>query len=436
MTTKISDRVLAMNPPPIKEVSALIESIPGVVSLGQGTPSFRTPLHIRGAVQRALDRKAAVDKYVVYSGRPDLKRAVAAKLTTETKIRFDPEKEIIVTVGASEAAAAVLLTLIGPGDEVILPVPTYPPYFNAINLADGRARPIPCRSDEGWRLNLEAIKKAINDKTKLIMFCHPANPTGAVYPKEDLTALAQLARDHDLFILADETYRFLVYDDRPFFSLARIRELKENLFLVRTFSKEYAMTGWRVGFLVAPLKIVPQILKVHETLVGCAPSISQEAALTALRGPQACVKEFREAFSKRRRLICSRLDRLESVFSYHPPQGAYYVWVKVVAESLPSSRQLTRRLIREAKVAVIPGAAFGPDDDYDQYLRLSFSAEAGKINQAFDRIEAWLEKQKTRDGNCVPKRGRGVFPGAPGSNASRRKPGCFPQRAQPSSSRE
>lgn len=390
---QLASRVLQIEPPPIKEVAVLAESTPDLINLGQGLPSFATPDHIRAAVKQALDQDVSIGKYSLYSGTKKLKKAVADRLKAESDFTLDPEKEVVITVGAIEAIAGVVFSLIEPGDEVIVPVPNYPPYFNTIRLAGGVVKAVTTQPTYNWQLDLQAIAETITPKTKLIIISNPANPTGAVYSKASLLELARLAKTHDLAILADETYSFLTYDQRSHFSLASLAEIKERLFLVRTFSKEYAMTGWRIGFLAAPAAITPQILKVHESFIGCPPTVSQVAALAALTGPQDGVAEFQKAFANRRQLVCRRLDRFNQIFSYQKPQGTYYVWVKFAPETAASSWELSKRLIKEAGVAVIPGSVFGWDSQtFNNYLRISFGADESVINEGFDRLEKFFSK--------------------------------------------
>ena len=247
--------------------------------------------------------------------------------------------------------------------------------------------------EAGWKLDIEGFKKAVTKKTKAIVVCNPMNPTGAVFSEEELKALAELALDRDLFIVADEAYDFLVYDNYPHFSLASIPELKKNLIACYSFSKMYCMTGWRVGYMVASSRIIDQVLKVHDAFAICAPTVSQYAALAALRATNGrdgegdqFIRDLVAALASRREITCSRLDKLSHLFAYEKPKGAYYVFPRIALPGL-SSVDLSLKLLYEAKVITVPGSGFGPTGE--GHVRLSFGATENELEKAFDRIEEW-----------------------------------------------
>jgi aminotransferase len=370
----------------IKEMPLLASRIGGCVSLGQGIPSFPTPEHILDAVRRVMRDDPQCGKYTLGPGMGELRTAVAEHLEHSRGITVDPFREICVTVGAMEGLAAGLLTVVDRGDEVILPSPNYASHIEQVLLAEGVPVFVPL-SESDWQLDVEGIRRAITPRTRAIVLCNPHNPTGAHFSEDDLRAVAALACEHDFFVVADETYDFLVYEDREHFSLAAIPELKDRLIATFSFSKKYAMTGWRVGYVYASEGLLDHIMKVHDAVAICAPTLSQHAALAALRGPQDCVGNIRETLVKRRDLTCARLDRLAQNFSYIPPRGAYYLMARCLAPSV-DSMTWALRLLNEARVITIPGSAFGPTGE--GHIRLSFGGTEDEINEAFDRIERWL----------------------------------------------
>lgn len=369
---------------PIKEMAILADSIQGTVSLGYGLPSFQTPEHIREAVRASLVEDTEIGKYPQTKGLPELRRAISDKLETQWNISVDPEEEILVTVGAQQAVATALQAIVDPGDEVILLSPCFSSHIDQVLLTGGVPRFVHLIEEEGWRLRIEAVEKAINSRTKVIVINSPNNPTGAVFNETDLRALGDLAVAHNLMVLADETYNFLTYEESLPFSMFAIQPLRRNLIGCYSFSKEYAMTGWRVGYLCAEPGLIQEILKIHDATVVTAPRISQLAALAAIRGPQDCVEGFRSEFAERRELMCRGLDRLRQVFSYNKPEGAYYVLPKIKIANV-NSFDFALKLLYEAKVVTTPGDAFGPAGS--GHLRLCFSGLPEEINEAFERLE-------------------------------------------------
>lgn len=386
-TEGISRRVSQICISAIKEMPLLASRIGGCVSLGQGIPSFPTPDHILDAVCRAMRDDPRCGQYTLGPGLPELRVAAAEHLERSRSVPVDPFREICITVGAMEGLAATVLTVVDRGDEVILPSPNYASHIEQVLLAEGVPVFVSLLESD-WRLDVEAIRRAISPRTRALILCSPHNPTGALFPEEDLRAVAALACEHNFFIIADETYDFLVYDGLSHFSLASLPELKDRLVATFSFSKKYAMTGWRVGYVYASEELLDHIMKVHDAVAICAPTLSQHAALAALRGPQDCVDAIRGTLARRRDLICSRLDRLAQHFSYIMPRGAYYLMARCLPPSV-DSMTCALRLLNEARVITIPGSAFGPTGE--GHIRLSFGGAEQDIHEAFDRIETWLE---------------------------------------------
>jgi aminotransferase len=395
-TTGIARRVSQISVSAIKQMPVLASKLEGCISLGQGIPSFGTPSFIRESIIAALKDDDLIGKYSLQPGIPELKREIARYLRRDRGINVDPESELFVSCGAMEALAAVISTVVERDDEVLIPSPNYSSHIEQILFAEGKPVFVPLIEKEGWRLDMEGFRKAMSRKTKAILLCNPMNPTGAVFPEEDLKALAEMALERNLFIISDEAYDFLLYDGLPHFSLASIPELKEQLITCKSFSKMYCMTGWRVGYMVAAGRIVDQALKVHDAFAICAPTISQYAALAALKATNGkdgagdrFIQKLVEALHARRDLICDRLDGLSHLFSYQRPKGAYYVFPKISLDN-ENDMELALRLLYEAKVITIPGSGFGPTGA--GHIRLSFGAPENEIHKAFDRIDGWAHQ--------------------------------------------
>jgi len=382
----ISQRVKQISISAIKEMPLIASKIGDCVSLGQGIPSFPTPSHIVETVCQVMREDLHSGKYTLGPGMPELREAVARSLSGQLGRAVDPDTEICITVGAMEALLASILTVVERGDEVILPSPNYASHIEQVLLAEGIPVFVPLQVKD-WQLSIEAIRRAITPRTKALILCNPHNPTGANFSEAALRELADLAQAHELFVISDETYDFLVYDSQPHFSLTLIPELKERLIATFSFSKKYAMTGWRVGYVYSSAALLDHIMKIHDAAAICAPSLSQHAALAALRGPQDCVSDICAALAARRDLACQRLDRMADFFDYVKPQGAYYLMARYKVPGV-DSMEVALRMLREARVVSIPGGAFGPGGE--NHIRLSFGGTEAEINEAFDRIERWL----------------------------------------------
>jgi aminotransferase len=385
-TRGISQRVAQITISAIKEMPLIASKLGGCVSLGQGIPSFPTPAHIIEAVSLRMREDPDSGKYTLGPGLPVLREAVAVELSRRIARKVDPDKEICVTVGAMEALSTAVLTVVDRGDEVILPSPNYASHIEQVLLAEGVPVFVPL-FEANWQLNVEGIQKAITPRTKAMILCNPHNPTGANFAEADLRMLADVAKANNLFVICDETYDFLVYDGLPHFSLTAIPGLEDRIIATFSFSKKYAMTGWRVGYVYAAEGVLDQIMKIHDAVAICAPSLSQYAALAALGGPQVCVAAIKAALQRRRDLVCERLTDLNEFFDYVQPQGAYYLMARYKQPGV-ASMAFALRLLHEARVITIPGAAFGPTGE--NHIRISFGGAEAEINEAFDRMKKWL----------------------------------------------
>jgi aminotransferase len=359
----------------------------GCVSLGQGVPSFATPPHIVDAVSRTLREDPASGKYSLQPGMPALRKAIASVLDREKGLSYSPESEIAVTVGAMEALLCAILAFVDRGDEVILPAPCYASHIEQVQLAEGVPVFASLRRAD-WSLDAEAVRRAITPRTKAIVLCSPGNPTGAVFDEADMAAVCELAMAHDLLVISDETYDYVTYGRPMPTSPATYPGMRERTVVINSFSKKYALTGWRVGYMAAAEPLMADLHKIHDASAICAPTPAQHAALAALSGPQDVVDEMRQALNRRRDLCCRRLDELRDYFDYVAPAGAFYIMAHYKFTDAPSMEVATR-LIEEARAITIPGGSFGPGGE--GHLRLSFGGEESEIEEAFARIGRWVK---------------------------------------------
>lgn len=382
----VSDRVASIATSAIHEMTRLSKDIEDVAFLSWAKPTVDTPEHIKAGAIRAIER-GLVGGYSPTAGLPALREAIAVKLRQVNGIEADPA-ETIVTVGAIEGLAAALMAVVDPGDEVILPSPTYSTHIRRVQLASGRPILVPCNEPAGFRLDIDAIADAITPRTRAILYCSPSNPTGTVFDEAQLQGLAKLATEHDLVVITDEAYEHFVFDENDHLSIATLPGMKERTISCFTFTKTYAMTGWRIGYLHASREWVPQIIKAHIPFAISAPTVSQYAALTALEGPQDCVEEYRAHYLEARDLMCERLDKLPTVFDYQRPGGSYLMFPRILRDEGQDSGDFCKRLLREAKVSTTPGVAFGPTGE--GHLRMSFCVPKQTIDRAFDRLEEFF----------------------------------------------
>jgi len=387
MRALFSQRVQQIEKSAIHEMTRLSKEIDDVAFLSWAKPTSGTPDHINRAAIQAIEQGLA-GGYSPSDGLAELRQEIIAKLQRDNQVEATIS-QILVTVGAIEGLAAAVMAAIDPGDEVILPSPTYSTHIRQVQMASGIPVLVPLLEDDGFALDTEAIQRAITPRTRAILFCTPSNPTGTVFAEPALRELARLALAHDLMLITDEAYEYFVFDDHKHFSLASMPEMARHVISCFTFTKTYAMTGWRIGYLHAHDDWIPQIRKAHIPIAICAPVVSQYAALAALRGPQACVDEFRRHYRTTRDLMCQRLDALPDVFSYQKPGGSYLMFPRILAEEGRDSTSFCKRLLREARVSTTPGIAFGPTGE--SHLRLSFCVPEETINKAFDRIERFVQ---------------------------------------------
>ncbi len=340
-----------------------------IINLGIGEPDFNIPDHVKDAIKDALDE--GFTHYTSNMGIDTLREAIAEKLKKENGIKLEAD-EVIVTVGASEALHMCTEALVEEGDEVLIPDPGFLSYDACVKLAEGESKPVPLEG-ESFRMPPETVESLINDKTKAIILNSPSNPTGSVMDKKDIKAIAELAEDNHILIISDEIYEKIIYEKKHYSPGL----FSDNVIIINGFSKTYAMTGLRIGYVAARSELIEELLKVHQYNTACAPSISQVAALAALKGPQKPVKEMVEEFRKRRDFIFKRLDELGLECS--KPDGAFYIFPHVKDEI-----GFTEKSIAEG-VVVVPGSAFGSNGK--NHVRFSYATSLGKIEEAMNRIE-------------------------------------------------
>jgi aspartate/methionine/tyrosine aminotransferase len=372
----------------IKEMAMRAAKVDDAASLTWGLPSFRTPEGIRRAVEQALREDPDVGKYTLPDGLPDLRGAAAEAHRAAAGLAVDPDRNITVTAGNMEGIKTLLRAILDPGDEVIVTDPGFASHFIQIGLCGGG--PVFWRLDEarGWALDLEALPGLVTDKTKAILLVTPSNPTGRIFTESELREVGRVAAERGLLVILDDPYRYFTYENRGrYFNLSSVPELADIMAYFFTFSKCHAMSGWRLGYAVLPEWLKREVLKVHDATMICAPRISQVAGLAALTGEQAHLAEFEDRLAKRRELICARLDALPHVFDYVKPEGAYYVFPRILAEH-EDSYAFSIRLLEEARVTVTPGSAFGPSGEH--HVRMAFCVDDEVIEKAFDRIEAYF----------------------------------------------
>ncbi|MCD6329422.1 MAG: pyridoxal phosphate-dependent aminotransferase [Candidatus Cloacimonetes bacterium] len=389
----ISKRVSSISKSAIHEMTRLSKEIEDVAFLSWAKPTSGTPKHINKAAIEAIE-KGLVGGYSPSDGLLELRNEIVKKLERDNNIIANPN-QILVTVGAIEGIASAVMATVDPGDEVIVPSPTYSTHVRQVLLASGKPVFVPLHEEDKFALHIEDIKKAITSKTKAILFCSPNNPTGTIFPEETLREIAQITIENNLVIITDEAYEYFVYDGNKHFSIASIPEVQNNVISCYTFTKTYAMTGWRIGYLHAQEAVIPQIKKAHIPFAICAPVISQYAALEALKGSQDCVKEFRDHYKSARDLMCERLDQLEDIFSYVKPTGSYLMFPKILLDEGKDSMKFCVNLLQKAKVSTTPGIAFGPTGE--SHLRLSFCVDEDMINTAFDRMEKYYYNRGRND---------------------------------------
>ena len=384
MRNPLSDTIVNVKPSGIRKFFDLVSEMKDAISLGVGEPDFDTPWHIRDEGIYSLEKGRTF--YTSNAGLKELKEEIAAYLKRRIHVEYDPLKEILVTVGGSEGIDIAMRAMLNPGEEVLIPQPSYVPYEPCTVLAGGKPVIIELKEENEFRLTAEELLAAITDKTKLLVLPFPNNPTGAIMEKEDLEKIAEVIIEKDIFVLSDEIYSELSYKGEHI-SITSLPGMQERTILINGFSKAYAMTGWRLGYACGPKEIIEQMFKIHQFAIMCAPTTSQYAAVEALKNGDEDVAKMREAYDQRRRYLMHAFK--EMGLQCFEPYGAFYVF-PCIKEFGMSSEEFANRFLSEEKVAVVPGTAFG--DCGEGFLRISYAYSLENLKAALERLKRFVER--------------------------------------------
>ncbi|WP_042198395.1 aminotransferase class I/II-fold pyridoxal phosphate-dependent enzyme [Paenibacillus camerounensis] len=379
----IAPRVREIAPSGIRAFFDLTAGNNDIISLGVGEPDFKTPEHIRAACIRALERGETT--YTPNSGLPELREEIARYLSNGFGLSYHATDEVIVTVGSSEALDLALRAFTAPGDEIIIPSPSYIAYSPIAHLNGGTLVEVETTAEQGFKLTAEALEKVITPRSKLLMLNFPSNPTGAVMSYEDWLPIAELVKQHNLLVLSDEIYAELTYDSRHV-SIASLPGMQERTILISGFSKAFAMTGWRVGYACGNRELLAAMLKIHQYTAMCAPVLGQIAALESLRSGLADKDRMKEVFRQRRTLFVEGLRTIG--LDCREPEGAFYAFPSIARTGI-GSEEFALRLLQEAGVAAVPGHVFGTGGE--GHIRCSYAASTAKLNEALERMEGFLK---------------------------------------------
>lgn len=381
----VSQHVQQMTPSMTLELEAKVKSMRSqgvdVISLAAGEPDFDTPEHIKAAAMGALE--AGMTKYTAAAGMLELRTAICEKLARDNGVKYDPN-QVVVTCGAKQACFNVFLATLEPGDEVLIPSPYWLSYPEMVRLAGGTPVTVPTRAENGYKLTPELFREYMSPLTKVVVLNSPGNPTGSVYTENELAALAEVALEEGIFILSDEIYEKLVYDDATHVSIASFsKDLYNSTFTVNGFSKAYAMTGWRLGYVAVPKEFSRAMESIQSHSTSHVTSFAQHGALAAYKAPQDCVTEMVAEYAERRKRACEMLDGMRKI-SYVKPMGAFYILLNISRTGL-SSVTFAEKLLADQRVSVVPGIAFGDDNT----VRISYATGMDKLETGLKRLAAF-----------------------------------------------
>ena len=384
-TDLIADKAASLQPSGIRKFFDIVAEMDDVISLGVGEPDFDTPWHIRDEGIYSLEKGRTF--YTSNSGLKELRMEIAAHLQRTQGLEYHYLSQIFVTVGGSEAIDLAMRAMINPGDEVLIPQPSYVSYEPCVVMADGKPVVIELKEENQFRLTPEELEAAITPKTKILVMPFPNNPTGAIMEREDLEKLVPIIEKHDLFVVSDEIYGELTYGGKKHVSIAALPGMQERTILINGFSKAYAMTGWRLGYACGPKEVIRQMVKIHQYCIMCAPTTSQYAAVEALRNGDEDVRRMRESYDERRRFVLFTLK--EMGLPCFEPEGAFYVF-PCIREFGMTSDEFATNLLKEEKVAIVPGTAFG--NCGEGYLRISYAYSIESLKKALKRLENYVRR--------------------------------------------
>lgn len=385
MRDPLNKTITQIQPSGIRKFFDIVSEMKDAISLGVGEPDFDTPWHIREEGIYSLEKGRTF--YTSNAGLKELKVEISRYLSRRCDVVYDPNTEIMVTVGGSEAIDIAMRAMLDPGDEVLIPQPSYVSYVPCAVLANGTPVIIELEEKDEFRLTPEKLLEKITDKTKVLVLPFPNNPTGAVMRRDDLEKIASIIEEKDLFVISDEIYSELTYGDEEHVSIASLPGMKDRTVLINGFSKAYAMTGWRLGYACAPAVLLKQMLKIHQFAIMCAPTTSQYAAVTALRDGDGDVQFMRESYDQRRHYLMHRFE--EMGMDCFEPLGAFYMFPSIKRFGMTSDEFATR-LLKEEKVAVVPGTAFG--ECGEGFLRVSYAYSLKNLKEALNRIERFVNR--------------------------------------------
>lgn len=378
MRDPLSKKVTGLAPSGIRKFFDLVSEMPEAISLGVGEPDFDTPWRIREEGIYALEQGKTF--YTSNAGLKELKEEIGRYLRRKINVDYDPASEIVVTVGGSEGIDIALRAMLDPGDEVLIPQPSYVSYLPCTVLADGKPIVIPLKQENEFKLTAEELEEFITPRTKILVLPYPNNPTGAIMTKEDLEPVAKVVKEHDIFVLSDEIYSELTYGTAHA-SIASLPGMKERTLVINGFSKGFAMTGWRLGYICGPRAIAEQMVKIHQYAIMCAPTNSQYAAVEALKNCESEVERMRVAYNQRRRYLVHEFRRMK--LDCFEPFGAFYIFPNIKEFGM-SSEAFATRFLEEEKVAVVPGSAFG--ECGEGFLRVSYAYSLEDLKEAIGRM--------------------------------------------------
>ena len=384
MTKELSNKVLAIKPSGIRKFFDLVSEMKDVISLGVGEPDFDTPWHIRDEGIYALEKGRTF--YTSNSGLKSLRQEICNYIKRTQNIEYNPDNEVIVTVGGSEAIDIGIRALVNDGDEVIIPQPSYVSYEPCAILANAKPVIINLKAENEFRLKPDELLKAITDKTKILILPFPNNPTGSIMDRADLEAISKIIIEKDIYVMSDEIYSELSYKEKHV-SIASLEGMKERTILINGFSKSYAMTGWRLGYACAPKEIIQQMTKIHQYAIMCAPTTSQYAAVEALKNGDEDVAMMRQSYNQRRRFLLNAFKEMN--IPCFEPFGAFYVF-PCIKEFGMTSEEFATRLLQEEKVAAVPGTAFG--ESGEGHLRISYAYSLENLKKAMERMKRFVER--------------------------------------------
>lgn len=384
----ISQKCQKLKPSGIRKFFDIAATMDNVISLGVGEPDFHTPWTVRQTAISTLEKGKTV--YTANSGLMELRKTICGYIKRKIGVEYQPESELIVTVGGSEGIDLGIRALIDPGDEVLIVEPCFVCYAPIVELTGGVAVPIETTEETGFKLTAKAVKSKITDKTKLLILPFPNNPTGAIMTKKDLEPIAEVLRGTDILVMSDEIYSELTYEGKHF-SITQLEGMQERTLLVNGFSKAFAMTGWRLGYVAGPAPIIKQMLKIHQYAIMCAPTVSQYAAITAMTSCDGEVEKMMNEYNIRRRWLVNALNDIG--LTCFDPKGAFYVFPSIKSTGL-TSQQFCEELLYKHNVAVVPGDAFG--DCGEGYIRISYAYSLKHLMEAVERISEFLNELKGR----------------------------------------